>query len=226
MIEISDLEFHYGDTGFRLRIPKLSIKQGERVAIVGLSGSGKTTLLLLVAGVFLPARGSIHVGDIAVNELTDAARRSFRASNVGFVFQDFELIEYLNVRENILLPYLINGSLKHDAAGQTAASQLADVMDISDKLARRPKELSHGERQRVSICRALITAPQVLLADEPTGSLDPDTTDRILDTLVTRSEEIDSTLLFVTHDHRLLDRFDRTIDMLEFCVASPTSEGS
>ena len=226
MIDISNLEFEYGDADFRLRIPQFSVAVGEKVAIVGPSGSGKTTLLMLIAGVQVAERGAIRVGDRSVAKMDDAERRSFRISNIGFVFQEFELLDYLTVRENILLPFLINDDLKIDANVQAAADQLAESMGIADKLSRHPKRLSQGERQRAAICRALITRPRVLLADEPTGSLDPVATDQIVQLLLVRASEIHATVLLVTHDHRLLGQFDRTIDLVECQAAGAPAEAS
>ncbi|MDA1050147.1 MAG: ABC transporter ATP-binding protein [Planctomycetota bacterium] len=224
MIEISDLEFQYGDAGFRLCIPRLSIGQGEKVAIVGPSGSGKTTLLMLLAGVQVASRGTIRVADSIVSSLSDADRRRFRIANIGFVFQEFELIEYLSAGENILLPYLINRYLKLDASVHEFAGDLAKSMGLSDKLARFPGRLSQGERQRVAICRAMITSPDVVLADEATGSLDPNTAKSMLDLLISRADARGATVLFVTHDHSLLDRFDRTIDLVDY-HATATAAG-
>jgi putative ABC transport system ATP-binding protein len=216
MIEISNLEFQYGDAGFRLYIPQLTIERGERVAVVGPSGSGKTTLLMLLAGVHVAERGTIRIADTVVSSLRDADRRRFRIAKVGFVFQEFELIEYLSVRENILLPYLINRHLKLDAQVHDSASRLAESMGLPRALTAVPGELSQGERQRVAICRAMITRPDVVLADEPTGSLDPHTAETMLDLLFTQASERGATMLFVTHDHSLLHRFDRTIDLADF----------
>ncbi|MEO8494855.1 MAG: ABC transporter ATP-binding protein [Planctomycetota bacterium] len=216
MIEISELEFQYRDAGFRLCIPRLAIRRGEKVAIVGPSGSGKTTLLMLLAGVQVADRGTIRVADTVVSSLNDAERRRFRIANVGFVFQEFELIEYLSAGENILLPYLINRHLRLDATIRDAARALAESMGLQGKLSRSPSRLSQGERQRVAICRAMIARPNVVLADEATGSLDPDTAKSMLDLLLSQAEQRDATVLFVTHDHGLLDRFDRTIDLAEF----------
>ncbi|MBC8354064.1 MAG: ABC transporter ATP-binding protein [Planctomycetes bacterium] len=220
MIEISNLEFQYSDAGFRLRVPQLSISRGEKIAIVGPSGSGKTTLLMLVAGVQVAKGGTIRVGNTIISSLNDADRRRFRIANIGLVFQELELIEYLSVRENILLPYLINRAMRLDASATEAARDLAEALGMSDKLDRRPARLSQGERQRVAICRAMLTCPDVVLADEATGNLDSKTANAMLDLLLSQVDERGATLLFVTHDHSLLDRFDRTIDLAEFDVSA------
>ncbi len=194
----------------------LEVEYQEAVVIKGASGSGKTTLLNLIAGILAPVSGAVQVGDIKVSELKDAARRDFRITNIGFVFQDFELLDYLNVFNNILHPYRISGALKLDRAVKQRATLLAEEMDIGDKLKRRAEDLSQGEKQRAAICRALLTQPRLILADEATGNLDPENKTRILDSLFGAVEEHKATLLAVTHDHELLQRFDRVIDFKDF----------
>jgi len=213
---IKDAEFGYGEGGFRLRIPELEIASGEKVAFVGASGSGKTTLLRLLAGVNAPEKGTIDADGLRLGGLSDAERRSFRIRKVGFVFQDFELIDYLNVRENILLPYRINPALTLDSKVRDELSGLAESLGLTDKLKRRIDQLSQGEKQRVAICRALLPRPEMILADEPTGNLDPDNKRRIIDILFGQSMRTKATLVVVTHDHSLLDGFDRVIDFEQF----------
>lgn len=216
MIEIEDVEFQYAGSDFLLSIESLSIEKGSKVAFVGPSGSGKTTILHLIAGIYAPKRGRIQVGRVHVDRLSDGARRDFRVTNVGLVFQEFELVEYLNVRENILLPFLINSRLKLTPEVRAKVTELADSMGLASKLSRPVGKLSHGERQRVAICRALLPGPELILADEPTGNLDPSNTDRIVDILLKRAEETGATLIVVTHDHGLLDRFEQVIDVGKF----------
>jgi len=201
-----------------LIIPDFQVSGGQKVAVIGPSGSGKTTLLNLIAGIFAPVSGAVQVGDIKVSDLNDAARRDFRITNIGFVFQDFELLDYLNVFDNILHPYRISGALKLDRAVKQRAAVLAEEMDIGDKLRRRAEDLSQGEKQRAAICRALLTQPRLILADEATGNLDPDNKLRILDLLFSAVEEHEATLLAVTHDHELLKRFDRVVDFRDFGI--------
>ena len=183
MIALDNLNFEYPQTGFRLAVESLEIARGEKVAVVGPSGSGKTTLLNLIAGILIPDSGSVTVNDIQVSQLSDAQRRNFRIANVGFVFQQFELIGYLSVFDNIRLAYLINNSLSETAETGERVKQLAEAVGIADKLRRPIHQLSQGEQQRVAICRALLTNPDLILADEPTGNLDPDNKQRILDVL-------------------------------------------
>lgn len=216
MIKVRDLEFQYGSGDFRLRIPRLDVEQASSVAFIGPSGCGKTTLLNLIAGIVVPTSGSIVCERVDVETLSDARRRDFRITKIGLVFQEFELLEYLNVLDNILLPYRINAALVLDAAVRERAQELAAGVGIGDKLQRYPRQLSQGERQRVAVCRAVLPGPGLLLADEPTGNLDPANKGRVLDILFAYAEDSETTLVTVTHDHDLLDRFERVIDFKEF----------
>jgi putative ABC transport system ATP-binding protein len=216
MIKIENLEFHYDAGDFRLLIPELTVPQAEKTAFIGPSGSGKTTLLNLVAGIFLPQKGMVTVDSFTVSKLNDSARRNFRIKNIGFVFQDFELIDYLNVLDNILHPYRITNALTLDIDVRARAVQLAEEMGIADKLKRHPNDLSQGEKQRAAICRSLLPSPKIVLADEATGNLDPANKTKILDLLFRNVEAHGATLLAVTHDHELLSRFDRVIDFQDF----------
>ncbi len=216
MITIQSLGFHYPTGGFRLHIPDFTVEKKERVAVIGPSGSGKTTFLNIIAGILTPDTGTVGVSDVTVSGLSDAGRREFRITNIGFVFQDFELLDYLNVMDNILHPYRITGALKLDIAVRERAAALAEDMGIGDKLDRMANDLSHGEKQRAAICRALLPRPKVILADEATGNLDPKNKFRILDLLFRSVDEHDTTLLAVTHDHELLERFGRVIDFHDF----------
>ena len=216
MVIISDLDFRYPSGEFRLRIPEFQVAGSEKVAVVGPSGSGKTTLLNLIAGILISTTGIVKVENTTMNELADDRRRDFRISNVGFVFQDFELLDYLSVLDNILHPYRITKALRLNKTVRQRAVDTADSLGIGDMLKRYPEDLSKGEKQRVAICRAILSKPKLILADEPTGNLDPDNKTKILDLLFHSVEEHKATLLAVTHDTELLKRFDRVIDFKEF----------
>jgi putative ABC transport system ATP-binding protein len=216
MINIRQLEFHYPIGDFRLSIPDFSVDRGEMLAVIGPSGSGKTTLLNLIAGIIIPMQGTISVNNVKVGELNDAGRRDFRITHIGFVFQDFELLDYLSILDNILHPYRISGALTLNKEVHAHAAALAQEMGIGDKLTRRPNDLSQGEKQRAAICRALLPQPKLILADEATGNLDPDNKSLILDLLFRAVEDYNTTLLTVTHDHELLKRFDRVVDFKDF----------
>ena len=219
MIDIDSLRFSYSPDGFRLQIQAFSVRAGEKLAVIGPSGSGKTTLLNLIAGIYPPASGRIRVADVAVNELDDAGRRDFRITNIGFVFQDFELLDYLTVLDNILHPYRITRALRLTPAVRQRARDLAQQMGIGDRLQRGADDLSQGEKQRAAICRALLPRPPLILADEATGNLDPENKRRILDLLFEAVDRHHATLLAVTHDYELLPRFDRVVDFQDFRVA-------
>lgn len=222
-IRISQLTFAYPNRRFRLHIPELEINRGAHVAFVGPSGSGKTTLLRLLAGIYLPETGRLTLDSMELSELNDAARRAFRITRIGFVFQDFQLIDYLDVAENIRLPYRIHRAMKWTDHTARHFNDLVDATGMADKLKRPIVELSHGERQRVAICRALLTEPGLVLADEPTGNLDPASKHRILDLLFDQTRRRGATLVMVTHDRDLLEGFDQVIDFQRFAEACEPS---
>lgn len=224
MIEIRDLNFSYGDDDFRLCIPELLIEAGSTVSLVGPSGSGKTTFLNLVAGIIAPISGSIRTLGSELSEVGDAGRREFRLARLGLIFQEFELLGYLSVIDNILLPYRIGRALTRTAETIERANQLAEDVGLDDKLTRPASQLSQGEKQRVAVCRALVHEPEILLADEPTGNLDPANKGRVLDILFEYAKEHSSTLLTVTHDMGLVDRFDRSIDFKQFHAEGVAAE--
>lgn len=165
MISIKDLDFRYREGDFRLRIPGLNVNESEKVAVIGPSGTGKTTLLNLISGICTPDRGRIRVNGTEVSGLGDAVRRDFRITNIGFIFQNFELLDYLNVMDNILHPYRITRALKLKNGVRERAATLALAMGIDDKLKRSSLQLSQGEKQRTAICRALLPNPRLILAD-------------------------------------------------------------
>jgi ABC-type lipoprotein export system ATPase subunit len=215
MISVSDLRFSYPGGEFELNVSDLSVERGEKLAVIGPSGSGKTTLLHLMAGIRLPQGGTVITDGVEVTSLDDGARRDFRIRRIGMVFQEFELLEYLTVLDNILLPYRVNGSLRIDRAVRERAVALAEQVGLGDKTSRLSTRLSHGEKQRVAVCRALVAEPVLLLADEPTGNLDPSNTLRVLDILLEAADATGATLVTVTHDHDLLPKFDRHVDVME-----------
>lgn len=215
MISIRDLRFDYPG-GFRLSIPAFDIEAHEKVAIIGPSGSGKTTLLNLLSGITRPQTGEVRVADQTVSQLSDRQRRDFRLTRIGFVFQNFELLDYLSVLENVLLPYRISSALQLNTEVRDRASELLHSMGLGDKQGRYADLLSQGERQRVAICRALLTKPALILADEATGNLDPENKQHIIDLLFEVVDQHNTTLVAVTHDHDLLDRFDRVVNFQDF----------
>jgi putative ABC transport system ATP-binding protein len=216
VIQLRELQFAYRQDGFQLRVDSLDVESRDRVAFIGPSGSGKSTLVHLIAGILTPHAGSILVQGQELSAFSEPARRDYRIENIGLVFQEFELIDYLTVLDNVLLPFRLNSTLVLDDAVRQRAKDLAVELGVADKLSRYPGHLSQGERQRVAIGRALVTQPTLLLADEPTGNLDPRNKQRIVDLLLHQADQRDLTVVMVTHDHGLLDRFERVIDVDRF----------
>ena len=216
MIQINNLSFTYPDAEFKLSITALKIAEKEKVAIVGPSGFGKTTLLNLFAGILAPDSGEVTVNNFLVNQMSDQERRAFRIASIGFVFQDFKLIEYLKVGDNILFPFRINKKLNLSSEVRNRMQSISKTLDIGQQLNKYPAKLSQGEQQRVAIARALINNPVIILADEPTGNLDPANKVRIKKVLFESADRFGATLVTVTHDHELLKGFDRVIDFQDF----------
>ena len=212
-IQLDQLLFRWPQSAFRLEIPSLQISSGESVAVLGPSGSGKTSFLRLLAGLLLPHQGSIRLGACELQRMSESDRRLFRQKHIGFVFQDFRLIEYLNVRENILSPWrLMETHAPPAEAVVERLERLADALGLKSLLDRSVGHLSHGERQRAAIARALLLEPGLLLADEPTGNLDPSNKQRVRDMLLKETGRQQTSLIMVTHDRELVAGFDRVID--------------
>jgi len=186
-------------------------RSGETVAIIGRSGSGKSTLLNLISGIDLADRGCVEIDGCDVTALTEPARTVFRRERIGFVYQFFNLIPTLNVEENVRLVLELNG-VRGAAARERSASMLAQV-GLADRLRSPVDSLSGGEQQRVSIARALVHAPKILLADEPTGNLDEETAQQVVPLLLSLASERGATLLIATHDHELAKSTDRVLDL-------------
>lgn len=213
VVDMRGVAFRYAErSGFELRMPELTIGPGERVACIGASGCGKTTLINLVSGVLRAESGTITLCGRDLTKLSDAECRAHRLRHVGMVFQEFELLDYLSGLENILLPFRIGGG-GVPASSRQRARELARSLGIERLLGRAPRRLSQGERQRVSVCRALVTNPSIVIGDEPTGSLDPENARGVIDLLLDAATQAGAALLVVTHDHGLLDRFDRVINL-------------
>ena len=213
MIHCKDILFSYPAGTFELNVRELHINHDEQLAVIGSSGVGKTTLLYLLAGIYQTQGGQISIDNIVLSEYNEVERRDFRIVSLGLVFQEFELIEYLTVRDNILLPYFINSVLIRNPEIESRAMDLLEATGLSNKKDRYPRQLSQGERQRVAVCRALVTQPKVLFCDEPTGNLDPVNRNQVLKLLFDYSQHQGAPLVMVTHDHQILDQFSRTIDI-------------
>ena len=198
-------------------MPSLHIESGASVAIVGPSGSGKTTFLKLLAGIEEAISGSIHFGPVNLTDQNGNQRRAIRQRSIGYVFQDFKLIEYLNVEENILTPWRLSECNDHTKSKMDVrVSELVDALRLTAMQRRPIHQLSQGERQRTAIARALLLKPGLVLADEPTGNLDPANKIIVRDLMLAEIARQNSTLIMVTHDRSLVEGFDRIIDFADF----------
>jgi putative ABC transport system ATP-binding protein len=218
IIEIRDLQFTWPrQSAPCLDIPHLDIAAGERIFIHGPSGSGKSTLLGLLGGILVPQRGTISVLGAALERLPAAARDRFRSDHIGFVFQLFNLVPYLPVIENVVLPCRFSArrrsqAIKAGVSVRAEAVRLLSHLDIGAELLERPvTELSVGQQQRVAVARALLGRPEVVVADEPTSALDADRQAAFLRLLLQECSAAGATLLFVSHDRRLAGEFTREI---------------
>jgi putative ABC transport system ATP-binding protein len=184
-----------------------SVAEGESLAIVGASGSGKSTLLGLLAGLDTPSKGQVLLMDRDISAANEDQRAQIRSQHVGFVFQSFQLIDHLTALENVQLPLELAGMLRAEAAAK--AQVWLEKVGLSERLKHRPKTLSGGEQQRVALARAFVTEPDILFADEPTGSLDEQNGQKIIQLLFQLNQELGSTLILVTHDMALASRCER-----------------
>ncbi len=185
----------------------LSIEQGEFVAIVGTSGSGKSTLLNMMGGLDVPTSGSVKVKDNELAELNDEQLTIFRRRNIGFIFQNYNLVPVLNVYENIVLPVELDG----DMVDKKFMDEVVRLLVLGDKLNSMPNNLSGGQQQRVAIARALVSKPAIVLADEPTGNLDSKTSQDVLSLLKVTSMKFHQTVVMITHNDEIAQLADRII---------------
>jgi putative ABC transport system ATP-binding protein len=212
-LRVTRLSKHYGRGEALVRAVDevdLEVAAGESLVVVGPSGCGKSTLLQLMGGLDLPTSGEVWVGGLRIDRTSERARARLRRDQIGFVFQDFHLMEDLTAVENVELPALLAGT--PSGAARRAATTLLDAVGLADRLRHRPTELSGGQKQRVSIARALVNRPTVLLADEPTGNLDSAATTEVL-RLFDRLRADGQTLVVVSHDKRTAATADRIVSM-------------
>jgi putative ABC transport system ATP-binding protein len=215
-IEIRNVAFSYRVGKEILRIPSFQVERGERVFLFGASGSGKTTLLGLVAGVLQGHRGELRVLDQDLGKLSNHRRDAFRGAHIGYIFQLFNLISYLNVIDNIILPCRFSRERSRRLGGSDlakAAEKIASQLGVEAFLHEDVTRLSVGQQQRVAAARALLGDPELVIADEPTSALDYDQRERFLQLLFGRCHEAGSTLIFVSHDRTLAPLFDRTVSL-------------
>jgi len=220
VLHLSGIRHGFGQGRRKLEIltgVDLDVSAGEIVALVGPSGAGKSTLLHIAGLLDQPEAGEIWISGEACHGLGDNARTLVRRHRLGFVYQYHHLLAEFSALENIVIPQIIAGYSRKDARAR--AAEILEWMGLSDRASHRPARLSGGEQQRVAIGRAIAAGPSLLLADEPTGNLDPDNKRRIIDILSEQAKQSKATLVVVTHDHSLLDGFDRVIDFAEFHAA-------
>jgi putative ABC transport system ATP-binding protein len=217
-IRLTDVRFAYGKGPEVLRIPTLEIGAKERVFLFGPSGSGKTTLLGILAGVLAGYTGTVEVLGRDVAKMSGSQRDAFRGSHLGYIFQLFNLIPYLSVMENITLPCRLSKERRARLKGESleqAAQEAAERLGIGALLHKPVTNLSVGQQQRVAAARSLIGTPELIIADEPTSSLDYDHREKFLELLFESCEEAGSTLLFVSHDRSLMHLFHRQVSLPE-----------
>ncbi|MAJ50010.1 MAG: macrolide ABC transporter ATP-binding protein [Flammeovirgaceae bacterium] len=196
----------------------LSVEEGEFTAIVGPSGCGKTTLLNMIGGLDARSEGSVEVGGVSIQDMSESQLTTFRMQHIGFVFQAYNLIPVLTAKENIeFIMVLQNMDAK---TMQERSDDLLDRMGIKDQRDRRPSELSGGQQQRVAVARALASRPKFVLADEPTANLDSGSTEALLDIMAKLNEEENITFIFSTHDQRVIDRAKRVITLEDGVIVS------
>jgi putative ABC transport system ATP-binding protein len=217
LIEARDVHLSFGPTP-ALRGASVAVAAGEILAVMGPSGSGKSTLLHCLAGILRPDAGEIHVGGRRIDTLDENHRSALRRDRFGFVFQFGQLVPELTAEENVALPLLLSGVRRSEALSQAQA--WFERLDLAGLQRRRSGELSGGQAQRVALARGMVGRPEVLFADEPTGSLDSLTGEQVMELLVTSAREQGSTVVLVTHDARVAAYADREIIVRDGKVAT------
>lgn len=208
MLSTKDITFKYKN-GTAIAFPDINLENASHALLLGKSGCGKTTLLHLLGGLLKPQEGSIQINDTSLNQLSGTALDKFRGQEIGIIFQSPHFIDSLSVKENLYLAQTLAGEKKD----LQKIKDLLCELDISEKLNAKTKELSQGQKQRVSIARALINSPQLILADEPTSALDDDNCNSVINLLIEQANKSKATLLVVTHDNRLSNAFKTKISL-------------
>lgn len=221
MIRLSNLRFSYPGQRFSLHLSSFEVRPGEAVGLTGPSGCGKSTLLRLCAGILQPSSGAVQLGTFPMASSALDARRDFRLRHIGLVFQEFDLLPYLDVAQNILAPLRLTPGLRPDELARRRLNGMAAQTGLTPVLHHLPHELSGGEKQRTGICRSLIHQPAFILADEPTSNLDEENQDRALDLLLAQTRNAQACLLAVSHAQEVLKRFDRIEDLRDLLSVEP-----
>ena len=226
IIKIDSVRFYWSKkSNFKIFVPNLEIKKGEKVLLLGESGSGKTTLLSLMCGFLNPLSGNISINGNTINQLSSKTRDEYRADNIGIIFQQFNLLPYANVVDNVLLPLYFSKVRSNNVSNKKEkVIELFKQLRLPDDIAQfRASSLSMGQQQRVAVARALIGNPSLIIADEPTSSLDADAQKIFLNLMFEQISENNSTLLMVSHDKSLSNQFDRLIDINEILIREDKS---
>ena len=217
IIKIDSVRFYWSRNSFKIFVPNFEINKGEKVLLLGESGSGKTPLLSLICGFLNPLCGSISINGSMINKLSSKTRDEHRVDNIGIIFQQFNLLPYANVIDNIVLPLYFSKVRSANVTNQReSALNLCKQLRLPDDIDQyKASSLSVGQQQRVAVARALIGNPSLVISDEPTSSLDTDAQQIFLDLMFEQISNNKSTLLMVSHDRSLAERFDRLIDINE-----------
>ena len=221
IVKIESLRFQWSkNNNFKIFVPKLEVGRGKKVLFLGESGSGKTTLLSLICGFLEPLSGSISINDKIISNLTSTNKDAYRSDNIGIIFQQFNLLPYANVIDNIILPLYFSKQRSKKVENKiNAAMNLCDQLRLPESiLNQKASNLSVGQQQRVAVARALIGSPSIIVADEPTSSLDTEAQELFLDLMFDQISKNSSTLLMVSHDKSLTKYFDQVIDINEILV--------
>ena len=221
IVKIESLRFQWSkNNNFKIFVPKLEVGRGKKVLFLGESGSGKTTLLSLICGFLEPLSGSISINDKIISDLTSTNKDAYRSDNIGIIFQQFNLLPHANVIDNIVLPLYFSKQRSKKVENKTnAAMTLCDQLRLPESiLNQKASNLSVGQQQRVAVARALIGSPSIIVADEPTSSLDTEAQELFLDLMFDQISKNSSTLLMVSHDKSLTNYFDQVIDINEILV--------
>ena len=210
MLKVENLKRYYKTNDVEVRAldgVSFDVEKGEFISIIGASGSGKSTLLHLLGGLDYPTSGKVIIDDTDIYGLKDDERTIFRRRNIGFVFQEYNLLPMLNVYENIIIPFGLDG----DKVDKKYVDSVIDILEISDQKYKMPNELSGGQQQRVAIARALVTKPSLILADEPTGNLDSKSSSQVVYLLKKINKELGNTILMITHDDAVAQAAVKTL---------------